>query len=231
MRDRTRSRRYSVEREEFRREHLVRRAWGKFRHHTERLRRVYGDAGGQPAGVAGGRVIGGVRIAVALPEQPAFLPPGPAPDAAPISAPAPAAQVAAPAPTEATPAAPATALPPVETMTAARLGTDAKLGVTHDRVPGPRPAPAQSNGGVAIRPARNRRVCRHIIKPAGRSLYRHPAGFRLPLRKGFPWRIEEMSGRCSPPRFMLSRCHSAGRRRVFPGAGRGGRGRRGRCAR
>lgn len=40
MRDRTRSRRYSPQREEFRREHERRRAWGLVRRHAERLRRV-----------------------------------------------------------------------------------------------------------------------------------------------------------------------------------------------
>jgi hypothetical protein len=44
MRDRTRSRRYSPEREEFRRTHERQRAWGLARRHREKARRLQGDA-------------------------------------------------------------------------------------------------------------------------------------------------------------------------------------------
>lgn len=44
MRDRTRSRNYSAEREEFRRDHERRRAWGLVRRHEQKLRRAHGEA-------------------------------------------------------------------------------------------------------------------------------------------------------------------------------------------
>ena len=40
MRDRTKSRNYSPEREEFRREHELRRKWGLMYRHAEKLRRL-----------------------------------------------------------------------------------------------------------------------------------------------------------------------------------------------
>jgi len=43
MRDRTRSRNYSPERDEFRREHERRRYWGLQRRHAEKLRSIHGD--------------------------------------------------------------------------------------------------------------------------------------------------------------------------------------------
>jgi hypothetical protein len=48
MRDRTASRRYSAERETFRREHERHRAWGLARRHADRLRRAHSRPG-QPA--------------------------------------------------------------------------------------------------------------------------------------------------------------------------------------
>jgi len=43
MRDRTRSRNYSPERDEFRRDHERRRYWGLKRRHAEKLRQIHGD--------------------------------------------------------------------------------------------------------------------------------------------------------------------------------------------
>jgi hypothetical protein len=48
MRDRTKSRHYSSERDEFRRDHARRRAWGKARYHAMRLRLLYGEQDCQP---------------------------------------------------------------------------------------------------------------------------------------------------------------------------------------
>jgi len=43
MRDRTKSRNYSAERDEFRRDHERRRYWGLKRRHAEKLRQIHGD--------------------------------------------------------------------------------------------------------------------------------------------------------------------------------------------
>ncbi|MEV4701842.1 hypothetical protein [Actinoplanes sp. NPDC049316] len=51
MRDRTASRRYSAEREQFRREHARHREWGLAQRHAAKLRRLHGAQGaGRPSG-------------------------------------------------------------------------------------------------------------------------------------------------------------------------------------
>ena len=100
MRDRTRSRNYSPERDEFRRDHERRRYWGLQRRHAEKLRRLHG----------------GPTPPTAPPDQPL---PTPAPPpavptaaAAPTSPPAFPAAAAVPTPTPPVPAAVAVSAPP-----------------------------------------------------------------------------------------------------------------------
>jgi len=78
MRDRTKSRNYSAERDQFRRDHERRRYWGLQRRHAEKLRRIHGDP--PPPTIA--------------PEQPRPTPTPPAVPAA-VSTPAPPAVPAA----------------------------------------------------------------------------------------------------------------------------------------
>ncbi|MER7007667.1 hypothetical protein ABT297_32130 [Dactylosporangium sp. NPDC000555] len=71
MRDRTRSRRYSPAKEQFRREHARHRDWGLARRHAEKLRRVRGDT---PPGVSDQRD-GSVHGSVQGPVPPSPPPP------------------------------------------------------------------------------------------------------------------------------------------------------------
>jgi len=72
MRDRTKSRNYSPERDEFRRDHERRRYWGLKRRHAEKLRRLHGDP----------------TPPTTVPDQPRPTPPPPAVPAPAVPAPA-----------------------------------------------------------------------------------------------------------------------------------------------
>src|SRR6187402_2059711 len=84
MRDRTRSRRYSPAREEFRREHARHRAWGLVERHARKLRRLHGGDDGSPLTATERRLFSGRT-------------PAPTPETAELTA---AKQIAAPAASE-----------------------------------------------------------------------------------------------------------------------------------
>jgi len=108
MRDRTKSRNYSPERDEFRREHERRRYWGLQRRHAEKLRQIHG----------------GPTPPTTVPDQPRPTPPPPAvPAAAAVSTPPPVnPDRSAPAPRPARPGvnAPPVAAAPVAPQSAAK---------------------------------------------------------------------------------------------------------------
>ncbi len=88
MRDRTRSRTHSPERDEFRRGHEVRRAWGKFRRHTRRQRELLARGEGfAPVSLAGPDEV--VTVVPAPPARPSLTAGQPSPRPASASAPAP----------------------------------------------------------------------------------------------------------------------------------------------
>jgi len=134
MRDRTRSRNYSPERDEFRREHERRRYWGLQRRHAEKLRRIHGDP----------------TPPTTVPDQPRPAPPPPAVPAPVAATPPPVSpDRSAPAPR---PARPHVNAPPVAaaTPTAARPATKKRIQPPRDKrrhsTP-PAPRRQQFNGG------------------------------------------------------------------------------------